>query len=140
MGDQDRVYDDEGLGRYSSLSGLWRLDSLVDLPFQNDAQITFELVVESKLLPDSMPKNIHWFEEHMGEIWNAAAAVINELIEAEHIQIPPAFSLGHLWVFIPDAPLQTAEWRVEIEPKDMIESFEVVFNGLNILRYASLGP
>ena len=43
-----------------------------------------------------MPKNIHWFEEHMGEIWNAAAAVINELIEAEHIQIPPAFSLGSL--------------------------------------------
>ncbi len=138
MGDEDKVYDHERLGRFSSLSGLWRLDSVVDLPFQKDAQITFELTVETKPLPTSMPENIHWFEEHLGEIWNAAAALINEVIEAEQLHTPPSFSLSHLWVFIPDAPLETAEWRIEVEPAGMYESFEVVFRGLTVIKHASL--
>lgn len=138
MGDQDRVYDHERLGRFSSLSGLWRLNSKVDFPFQKDVEVTFELKEECIDLPESMPRNIHWVEENLGEIWNAAAAVVNATIESERLQMPPQFLLHHLWVFIPDAPLQSAEWRIEIEVIDVFGSFEVVFCGLKVVRHALL--
>jgi hypothetical protein len=36
-----------------------------------------------------------------------------------------------VWAFIPDAPLDGIQWRLEVELKDMFESFEVIFHGLN---------
>jgi hypothetical protein len=136
------IIDDEQLGRFIGPTGQydsWSLSGKVDFPFQKDVPLTVELTQKRKRLPRSMPKNVHWLLENLGEIWNAAAPVINTTIESEQIWTPPHFSLGHFWAFIPDAPLNAAEWRVEIEPADMIVSFEVVFRGLAIIRHAALG-
>ncbi len=135
------IIDDEQLGRFIGPTGQynsWSLSGQVDFPFQKDVPFTVELTQRRKRLPGSMPKNAHWLMDNLGAIWNAAAAVINELIEAKQLHTPPSFRLNHLWVFIPDAPLEKAEWKIEVEPADMYESFEVVFRGLGVIKYASL--
>jgi hypothetical protein len=77
-----------------------------------------------------MPKNVLWIQDNLGEIWNGAARLVNALVEAEGIPTPERFALHHIWANIPDAALDTAEWRFTVEVRDMYESFEVVFRGL----------
>ena len=135
--------DDDQLGRFyrgNGEFGWWTLSGKVDLPFQKDVPFSCVLTQDSNPLPESMRKNTHWFMDNLGNIWNAAAVVINTTIEADEIRIPEHFALGHVWAFFPDAPLETSEWRVEIEPRGMAQSFEVVFMGLAIVRYGSLSP
>jgi hypothetical protein len=125
-----RLHVDERLGRFSYSDGVWGLRAKVDLPFQADVPIGFDLEIDLSHFPKSMPKNVLWIQDNLGEIWNAAARVINALVEAEGISPPQCFALQHLWANIPDAALDVAEWKFTVEVKDMYESFEVVFHGL----------
>jgi hypothetical protein len=126
-----RIHDDKWLGRFTGIGGPWQFSAKVDLPFQNDVSITFELQQDAPKVPKSMPKNIIWIQDNLGEIWNAAAAKINTFIEAEGITTPERFVLRSLWAFLPDAPLDKSEWRLEIAVEDMAVSFEVGFHGLD---------
>ena len=123
-------YEDERLGRFVQTCGSWRLTATIDFPFQADVPISFELELDTPQLPQSMPKNVLWIQNNLGEIWNAAAHLINALIETEGMAAPDRFSLRHLWANIPDAALDAAEWRFTVEVEDMYESFEVIFQGL----------
>lgn len=125
-----QLHEDEGLGRFVHSCGSWRLDATVDLPFQADVPISFDLEIDPPRFPESMPKNVRWIQDNLGEVWNAAARVINALVEAEGISPPERFALQHLWANIPDAALDASEWKFTVEVEDMYESFEVVFQGL----------
>ncbi|MBC8095522.1 MAG: hypothetical protein H7Y43_06900 [Akkermansiaceae bacterium] len=132
-----KIHEDKKLGRFYG-PGRWRLNGSVDFPFQEKVSFTFELTQSQQQFPESMARNVEWLLDNMGEIWNTAAVAINEMIEAQQIKIPPEFVLGHFWAFIPNASLVTEEWRVEIEPRNMVESFEVVFRGLKIVSHKVL--
>ena len=121
---------DERLGRFGYCDGLWSLTANVELPFQADVPVGFELEMDTPHFPESMPKNVLWIQDNLGEIWNAAARLVNALVESEGIVTPKRFALSHLWANIPDGALDTAKWRFIVEVKDMYESFEVVFHGL----------
>jgi hypothetical protein len=124
------IHEDERLGRFVHSCGSWHLDATVDLPFQADVPISFEVELDTPRLPGSMRENVLWIQDNLGEIWNAAARLINALVEAEGISAPERFSLRHLWANIPDAALDAADWRFTVEIEDMYESFEVNFHGL----------
>ncbi len=124
------LHEDERLGRFVHSCGTWRLEAKVDLPFQPDVPISFDLEMDTPRFPESMPKNVLWIQDNLGEIWNAAAGVINAWVEAEGISPPERFALQHLWANISDAALDTAEWQFTVEVEGMNESFEVVFDGL----------
>ena len=121
---------DERLGRFGYSDGLWSLTANVDLPFQLDVPVGFELERDRPHFPKSMPANVLWIQNNFEEIWNAAARLVNALVESEGITAPKRFALHHLWAKIPDDTLDNAKWRFIVEIKDMSESFELVFRGL----------
>jgi hypothetical protein len=125
-----QLHEDERLGRFVHSCGSWRLNAKVDLPFQADVPISFGLEIDTSQFPESMPKNVLWIQDNLGEIWNAAARVINALVEAKGISPPERFALHHLWANIPDAALDATEWKFTVEVEDIYESFEVVFHGV----------
>lgn len=124
------VHEDERLGRFVHTCGSWHLNAAVDLPFQTDVPMTFDLELDTPQLPESMPRNVLWIQDNLGEVWNGAARLVNALVEAEGIAAPERFALQHLWANIPDAALDAAEWKFTVEVEGMYESFEVVFRGL----------
>ena len=131
-----RVHDDERLGRFVGVSGPWRLSTTVDFPFQADVPIVFTLDHDTLQFPESIPKNVIWIQDNLGEIWNGAAAAVNAMLETEAIPMPETFAISHLWFFIPDAPMEHAEWKLLIEPEDTSISIEVIFNGINVTRHS----
>ncbi len=87
-------HDDGELGRFLGKSGQfesWSLNGKVDFPFQKDVPFTVELTEQSSVLPESMPRNVRWLVGNLGDIWNAAAAAINEAIHSEQIDVPQQF-------------------------------------------------
>ena len=124
-----RLHVDERLGRFRYSDGTWSLRAKVDLPFQADVPIGFDLEIALSDFPKSMPKNVLWIQDNLGELWNGAAGLVNALVEAEGIATPERFVLQHLWAELPDAALDTADWRFIVEVKEMYESFAVVFHG-----------
>ncbi len=121
---------DAEFGFYKNDCGLWSLNGTVDFPFQNNVPVCFELTEQRRHLPESMEKNVKWVMSNLGEIWNESASVVNSAIEAQQIQTPKEFSLNRLWAHIPDRALETSEWKLRIEPRDMPIVFELVFKGL----------
>ena len=128
--DLGRLHVDERLGKFTYSDGVWLLTAEVDLPFQADVPIGFQLEMPLQKFPESMPKNVIWIQDNLGEIWNDAVRLINAFIEAEGIVTPGSFVLRHLWAEIPEAALEASEWRFIVEIEEMYESFEVVFRGL----------
>jgi hypothetical protein len=133
IGKSHRVHDDERLGRFYGLTGPWHLSAAIDLPFQKDVPISFQLECDTAEFPDSMIANISWLEDQIAEIWNSAAGVINASIESENISTPDHFRLDRLAVILPIAPLQTANWKWIVEVNDVLETFEVSFYGINAI-------
>ena len=123
-------HEDEHLGRFYYSPGQWRLGATVDLPFQSDIRVNFEQKSDIAIFPESMLKNIAWIQDHLGEIWNAAAGLINEVIELKRIRTPERFAIRYLWVSFPKEALEATEWNFTVEPEDMNDAFEVVFRGL----------
>jgi hypothetical protein len=129
-----KTHDDERLGRFSAMGGPWQLRTTIDLPFQADVPIYFQLEQDALSLPESMPKNIIWIQDNLGEIWNTAAGMINTFIEAEGISTPEKFSLLDLSAYLPDAPLNATDWRLEVGLDDMAIAFELTFHGRNVIK------
>src|SRR5262245_60480143 len=107
-----RVYDHELLGRFTGLGGPWRYRAAVDFPFQADVSVDFQLEQDSPKFPESMAKNVIWIQDHLGEIWNGAAAAVNAMIESEGIEMPLSFAIDRLWISVPDAPCEHGEWTL----------------------------
>ena len=121
---------DERLRRYVYSDGSWRLSAKIDMPFQADAILAFEVATDKLQFPEAMAQNVLWIQDNLGEIWNAAARMVNSLAESQSVAVPERFALRHLWAHLPDAALDTAEWRFTLEVEEMYGSFEVVFLGL----------
>jgi hypothetical protein len=135
------VVDDPAVGQFiGGLGGGWRHSCTVDFPFQDGVDLIFDLDLRTPTLPDSMPLNVSWIQEHLADIWNAGAAAINELSETEQIDASDEFALDGLWVELPDAPVESAKWHLLVEPSYVHGSFRLTFQGLIVVDQEFEGP
>jgi len=135
------MVDDPELGQFiGGLGGGWRHSCTVDFPFQTDVDLIFDLHIKTPDLPESMPRNVAWIQEHFADIWNAAAAALNKLSEVEQIEGDDEFALDSLYVELPNASVETAKWQFLIEPSYVQGSFKLTFQGINVVDQKFEGP
>ncbi len=122
------------------LGGGWRYSGTVDFPFQEKVDLIFDLDLKTPDLPASMPQNILWIQEHLAEIWDAGAATVNRLSEAQQIESSDEFALDDLHFQLPDEPVETAAWQLTISPSYVHGSFVLTFRGLDVIDQRFEGP
>jgi hypothetical protein len=132
------LHEEKDLGTFFMALGTWRHTCTVDFPFQSDVQMIFDLGVKRDTLPDSMLRNVRWIQDHLEEIWNAAALAINGMVESQQIEMPGEFAVDSVCAELPDGPVDTGCWTLEVEPSGLEASFVVTFEGLTPIgqRYA----
>ena len=118
---------------FQGLGGRWRHACSADFPFQSDVDLIFDMTMKSDQMPATMPSNVLWLQQHLTEIWNAAAAAVNELATTRQIQLDDNFQLDSIQFQLPDAQVQTAAWRMSIEPSFLHGSFHFTFQGLSVI-------
>lgn len=128
------VRDEPETGRFfQGLGGYWRHACSADFPFQADFDMIFDCDVKTEYCPESMPHNVTWIQDHLTEIWNAAALAINNMVEAQEIEMHDEFALEHIFFELPDNSVENAFWHMLIEPSYLNASFEITFKGLSVI-------
>ncbi len=118
---------------FMGLDGTWRHTCAADFPFQEDVELVFDMSVKSAQMPVTMPANIAWLQDHMADIWNAAAVGMNELATAHEIELDGDFQLEPMHFKLPMDDVETSMWSVSIEPCGLEGAFEISFRGLELV-------
>lgn len=123
---------------HEALGGRWQHVCHVDFPFQKDVELVFQMSEATPEIPKTMLENVAWIQDHLPEIWNAAAQAINEIATAQGIELNEELEVEPLKVQLPDQQLPDATWRFTIEPVSLNVAFRLTFRGLSVIgtRYA----
>lgn len=120
---------------FIGLDGRWRHKCAADFPFQADVELVFDMEEESVNLPPTMASNVSWIQDNLTDIWNAAALAINNMMVASEIELDGEFQLEPLHFQLPDLPVQTAPWKISIEPSGLDGAFEITFRELSVIDH-----
>jgi len=118
---------------HEAFGGRWQHVCHVDLPFQKEVELVFKMNKATPDLPKTMPANVAWIQDHLVEIWNAAAQAINEVAIAKNIELDDELEVEPIEVQLPDQELPSATWRFTIEPVGLNAAFRLTFRGLSII-------
>lgn len=118
---------------HEALGGRWQHVCHMDFPFQKDVELVFQMNKATPELPKTMPGNVAWVQDHVVEIWNAAAQAINETATVQNIELEGNFEVEPLEVQLPDEQLPDATWRFSIEPVGLNAAFRLTFRGLSVI-------
>jgi hypothetical protein len=118
---------------HEAFGGRWQHVCHVDFPFQKDIELVFQMNKATPEIPKTMTGNVAWIQDHLPEIWNAAAKAINEIASAQNIELHDELEVEPLEVQLPDQQLPDATWRFTIEPVGLNAAFRLTFRGLSVI-------